>query len=224
MDEPKYYAPLLNCSCCDEEHLATSVIDGELYFTVSTFTELELLDENNENSIIGWKPLDNLHTSYIKELAGDTVKGVLLYTPDETVALGFKDKEDSESDKEPYVKNPYVKEPTTLDNLIENKLVKNIFTEIELYGLSEFIYTQFEDQFNNSSENFGYAFCDTYGVFGLFIYDDCMPCFDGTDIFIKSVFIGSDNRTLYFLTVNDLIYSYKMEDITSCNKNNKYPA
>lgn len=117
----------------------------------------------------------------------------------------------------------FIKEDYTLDYLIENKVVKNILTDVEEYGLEYFSFCQFSEQVEDKSmENFATCLCDHHGVFGLLLYQDKMQIFINEEL-LDSVYLGNDNK-IYYLTEEGNIYSYMQENHTVTNKCNSYPA
>lgn len=116
-----------------------------------------------------------------------------------------------------------MKEDISIDYLIENKIVKNVLTDVEECGLDQFVFCQFEEQVEDGDkDNYVTCFCDIHGVFGLFIYSDETPIFINDEL-LDSVYLGNDNK-IYYLTEEENIYSYIQQNHTVRNECNKYPA
>jgi hypothetical protein len=116
----------------------------------------------------------------------------------------------------------FKKEEVSLDYLIENKIVKNVLTDLELYGLESFAFSQFQEQVEDMSmSNFDVCFSDVNGVYGLFLFVDKTPIFVNDEL-LESIYLGCDNK-IYYLTEDGNIYSYIQGNHTSANKCNKYP-
>lgn len=115
----------------------------------------------------------------------------------------------------------FKKEEVSLDYLIENKIVKNVLTDVELYGLEYFAFCQFQEQVEDMSmSNFDTCFSDVNGVYGLFLFVDKTLIFINNEL-LESIYLGYENK-IYYLTEEGNIYSYIQGNNTSANKCNKY--
>lgn len=202
---------------CSAIYLHKNVIENGGIIDSTTVLKLE---EVRDEKII--KQLNDFITKYISENQGDKYAKHEEFIGD----INYGNETNNAVTNSEFITGTMFKlrkEDISLDYLIENKIVKNVLTDVEEYGLNHFVFCQFSEQVEDENEdNFITCSCDIHGVFGLFIYSDETPIFINDEL-LDSVYLGNDNK-IYYLTEEENIYSYIQQNHTVRNECNRYPV